>query len=368
MKRLRLVVSDLHLGTGIQAGRLNPFEEFFQDERFAEFVRHYDQSVGPRGEVELILNGDIFDLLKVRVDGRWPTRITGNIAAEKMRLCLDGHPLFVRALQDFLRSAPGRRITYLPGNHDLEMWFGEPQQVFLRYVAPGELAERVQFITDGDTYYLPEGIQIRHGHQLEGIHRVDYQRMTRQEADGSEVLNLPWGSQWILEVMNPAKELRHHIDRIQPLGRFLAGALLFDTFFAIRFMLATAMHFVRHRLFAARAWKEGLRHLRRLLREEVFSLGGYDATAMRILHRTRGVHTLIVGHSHGPRFILLPNAKILVNTGTWIKMINLDIKYLGQDSGMTYALIEYDAEGQARTTLMRWHGSRLTHEAVPYAD
>ncbi len=49
-------------------------------------------------------------------------------------------------------------------------------------------------------------------------------------------------------------------------------------------------------------------------------------------------------------------------------MINLDIQYLGQDSGLTYAIIEYSDEGKPQTSLMRWHGLQAHCETVPYAD
>lgn len=367
MKIRRIVLSDLHLGTGVRPGALNPLEDFVHDERFAELLDHYDALAGDDEEVELILNGDIFDLLKVKVGGTFPTEITDELATEKLRRCLEGHPVWVRAVRRFL-ARPGRRVTYLPGNHDQEMWFKGPQELLRRYVAPGEAGERLRFVTHSDSYHLPEGIQIRHGHQLERIHRVDYRKMTRKRRDGVEVLALPWGSLWILEVMNPAKEQRTHIDRIQPLSRFLLGALLFDTPFALRFLWRSTVHFLRRRVFAVQAWRERLRRLPRLVREEIGQLGGFDQAAVRALRRMRGVHTLIVGHSHGPRFLQLEDGKILVNTGTWMKMINLDIQYLGQDSGLTYALIEYDDQGRPTTRLMRWYGQRVLCEAIPYAD
>ncbi|MFW6197723.1 MAG: metallophosphoesterase, partial [Myxococcota bacterium] len=187
MKLLRLVVSDLHLGTGIRRGQVNPFEDFVQDDRFAELLAHYDTAAGEDTELELILNGDVFDLLKVKIGGKWPTEITEQVAVEKLRQCLEGHPVFVRALRELL-AKPNRRLTYLPGNHDLDMWFQGAQDLFRRYVAAGSAGDRVRFVTATDTYYLPEGIQIRHGHQLERIHRVDYTRMTRRRRDGTEVL------------------------------------------------------------------------------------------------------------------------------------------------------------------------------------
>lgn len=367
MSLLRLVVSDLHLGTGVRQGELNPYEDFLHDDRFAELLAHYSAEADADTEIELVLNGDIFDLLKVKVEGEWPVEITADIGVEKLRQCLDGHPRFVNAIREFLEP-PLRRITYIPGNHDLEMWFPATHELFKRRVAPGVLGERVRFVTQTDTYHLPEGIQIRHGHQLERVHRVDYARMTRKRRDGREVLDLPWGTLWILEVMNPAKEERSYIDRIQPLSRFLMAGLLFDTSFAVRFLLRSAFHFLRHRIFTIRAWSQRIRNFFTLLREEIVALGGYDELATRALRRVRGVHTLIVGHSHSPRFRAMPGNKVLVNTGTWMKMINLDLRHLGQDSGLTYAVIDYSADGKPRTRLLRWNGTTLPCETIFYAD
>jgi len=367
VKLLRLVVSDLHLGSGRRRGELNILEDFNFDDRFAELLAHYDRLAGTDTELELILNGDIFDLLKIKIAGKWQTEITDEIATEKLKQCVEGHPRFVHAVREFL-SRPNRRVTYLPGNHDLDMWFPGPQELFLRYVAPGDVADRVRFITSSDTYYLPEGIQIRHGHQLERIHRVDYDRMTEKRRDGTEILWLPWGTLWILEVMNPAKEERNYIDRIQPLGRFLVAGLIFDPRFVLRFLYLSTIYFLKHRVFTLRAWRERIRQLPGRVKEEIFTLGGFDEASVRALRKMRGVHTLIVGHSHGPRYRQLPGNKLLVNTGTWMNMINLDIQYLGQDSGLTYAVIEYSDEGKPTTHLMRWHGEQPECETVPYAD
>jgi UDP-2,3-diacylglucosamine pyrophosphatase LpxH len=369
MTLLRLVLSDLHLGTGTRRGQLNPLEDFIHDDRLVELLGYYAQRAGSDGSIELILNGDIFDLLKVKIAGEWPTEVTEDVAIAKLQQCLEGHPKFVLAIREFLQK-PTNRVTYLPGNHDLEFWFSGVQEFFLRYVAPGEAAERVHFVTSSDTYYLPEGIQIRHGHQFERIHRVDYSQMTRTRRDGTEVLALPWGSLWILEVMNPLKEIRSHIDRIQPLGRFLWSSALLDPRFVFQFLWRSTVYFLRHRVFTIQAWRDRIMNFPRLVREEVLEVtsGGYDERAIRALNKIRGAHTLIVGHSHGPRFLQLPNERILVNTGTWVKMINLDLQYLGQDSGLTYAVISYDDNGKPETTLMRWQGAHEACEAIPYAD
>jgi UDP-2,3-diacylglucosamine pyrophosphatase LpxH len=381
MRLVRLVLSDLHLGTGAPRGSPNILEDFRHDDELADLLAFYDARVGSEGELELVLNGDIFDLLKVKVGGVWPAEITDEIATEKLRQCLEGHPKVVRALRALVER-PGRSIVVLPGNHDLDLVMPGPQALFRRYVAPGTLGPRVRFITESDTYYLPGGIQIRHGHQYERIHRVDYKRLLRKRRDGTEVLDLPWGSLWILDVMNPAKEERSYVDRIQPLGRFLLGAFLFDTMFVLRFLWHSSVYFLRRRVFNAKAWRERLLHLPQMLREDILALAGFDAAVHRELRRLRGVRYLIVGHSHGPRYQEVERGKVLVNTGTWMKMINLDIAHLGQDSGLTYCTIEYDegeygaGRGEAneagsagpRVSLLRWYGPTKPFEVIPHAD
>lgn len=365
MKLLRLIVSDLHLGTGVRKGELNPWEDFFHDDRFADMLAHH-ASEARGAEIELILNGDIFDLLKVSLGGRWPTEITEEIAVEKLRLCLEGHPRWCSAIKELL-AAPGRRLTYIPGNHDGEMFFPGAQALFRRYVAPGPLADRVRFITQSDTYYLPEGIQIRHGHQLEAIHRVEYDRLIVPRKDGAPILNLPWGSLFILEILNPAKRDRWHIDRVQPFSRFMAASLLFDFRWFVQFFVRMSLHYLRHRVLRLSAWRDRLRRLRELMQQEVLPVTNFDVAAERALRRVRGVHTLIVGHSHGPRCRRLSDGKLLINTGTWTKMINLDLQHLGQDSGLTYCTIEYTGDGQPQVTLRRWVGITSATEVVHYA-
>lgn len=369
MKLLRVVLSDLHLGTGSPAGVPNVLEDFHHDAAFADLLAHYDRVAGP-GELELVLNGDIFDLLKVKIGGRWPAEITDEIATEKLRQCLDGHPVFVHALRELLEK-DGRRAVFLPGNHDLDMIFPGPQALLRRYVAPGALEGKIRFVTESDTYYLPDGIQIRHGHQLERIHRVDYKRLTRKRRDGAEILDLPWGSLWILDVMNPAKERRSYVDRIQPLGRFLLGAFVFDTLFVLSFLWHSTVYFLRRRVLDVRAWRQRIAHLLHLpqmLREDILALAGFDAAVAREIRRLRGVTHIVVGHSHGPRFREFPGGKVLVNTGTWMKMINLDVSHLGQDSGLTYCVIEHLDVGRPKVTLNRWYGPSRPYEVIPHAD
>jgi UDP-2,3-diacylglucosamine pyrophosphatase LpxH len=366
---IRLVVSDLHASTGLRRGMFNPLEDFHADDKFAEFVDYYAGHARRGKRLELILNGDIFDLLKVPFGPSsepYTDEITEEVAADKIRQALEGHPQMVRSLTSLLERG-NTQITYIPGNHDIEMLLPSAQRVFRELVAPGSLVTRVRFIDRSDTYHLPEGIQIRHGHQLESIHRFDYKHLLGPRREGPPIVSLPWGSLMVLHVLIDAKKERYHVDHIIPQKRFILAALLMDFRFAARLVARMAFHFMRTRAFPkegsipTKLW-EGLK----VIAHELEPVGQFDDTARHELLRIRGVHTLVLGHSHEPRYWRLAEDKLYVNTGTWVKMININLHHLGQDTGMTYALIDYDSRARPRTTLYRWFGSYEQKRPVPY--
>ena len=61
-RRLKLVVSDFHLGKGPyrEDGSVNVFEDFRQDGKFAQFLDFHREGEWRDAEVELIANGDFF--------------------------------------------------------------------------------------------------------------------------------------------------------------------------------------------------------------------------------------------------------------------------------------------------------------------
>ena len=87
---------------------------------------------------------------------------------------------------------------------------------------------------------------------------------------------------------------------------------------------------------------------------------------MRTLRRTQGVHTLITGHSHLSRCRVLENGKLYTNTGSWVRVLNLALAHLGQDSGLTYAVVESVAGRAPLTTLNRWYGSHKLTRTLEY--
>ena len=116
------MVSDCHLGSGtrLQSGKLNPLEDFHKDEKFVEFLEYHTTGKFHDTEVELVINGDFFDMLAVKTNSRLPYGILENIAVYKIRKILNGHPKVCAALQKFIEG--GHRVVMIWGNHDAGLW------------------------------------------------------------------------------------------------------------------------------------------------------------------------------------------------------------------------------------------------------
>lgn len=353
--KLKLVVSDFHIGDGQEEGQLNPWESFHHDDKFAELLRHYSTDYYEDEEVELIINGDFFDLLMVRYDGGFPLEITERIGVAKLKTALDGHPMVVQALRQFVGVA-GKRITVLPGNHDFELIFPACQRLFREYVCGRADDPRMTFVVER-SYYEFDGVQIHHGMQFEAMNRFDWKRLLIPRARGEPILNIPWGSIFILTVLTDMKEKRPYVDHVTPFNLYLLGALFLDTRVALRLMWLASVAFVRTRLiplFRSPSWVR-LKDLGGMIfTYEAFP--NFEGKARRLFQKTPRIHTVIMGHTHLAKLRRFGHAKTYVNTGTWTDLISLDISKLGASRDLTYATIEYPPNQPPRTRLHAWRG------------
>jgi len=363
--KLKVIVSDFHLGEGQEEGYLNPWESFHHDDRFAELLRHYCTDYYEDEDVELIINGDFFDLLMVRYDGGFPDRITERIAAAKLKACLDGHPIAVDALRMFV-NAPHKRITVLPGNHDFELVFPACHRLFREYVCGEPEDERMHFVVDRP-YYELEGVQIHHGMQFEPMNRYDWKRMFNRSGPEPH-LNLPWGSVFILKVLNDVKERRPYIDHVQPFSLYLLGALFLDTRIALRLMYLSVVVFFTTRVFPLLRRDPGVRFVDLVRSIWAFSaFPNLEKQVKKILDRHPRLHAVILGHTHLAKVRRFGPNRTYVNTGTWTDLISLDISQLGLSRELTYATVEYPPDGQPpRTRLRAWRGYHELWREVYY--
>ena len=131
---LLLILSDIEMGPG------GPVDDFPHSGVLADLLLSYNE--GDYGDVaiDLVFNGDTFDLLKTPYEGSFPRHITGAVALGKMVPIMAAHPRFFDAIQRFLdHDRADRRVHFIAGNHDAELAFVELQTLVRQRCGGDEL-------------------------------------------------------------------------------------------------------------------------------------------------------------------------------------------------------------------------------------
>ncbi len=354
--KCKLVVSDFHVGSGMlkDDGEVNPLECFTADSRFIGFLDHYSTGDYKRADVELILNGDFLNTLQVDYQEKYPTEISKEVALEKTRRIWKGHPELFDAMRRFADAA-GHRVTYIVGNHDPAIHWPEVRdEISRRLGAP---------VNYPGFHYAFDGVWVEHGHQYTAANRMDPAKIFVKNHDGEVLLNIPWGSIWVIEYLNEIKRQRPYIDRVQPFGRYMLLSVFLNPRFAVPALVKLANFFVKERLSFGR-WKHITDYRRTYeILSDISLIPQLDKPAKKILAKP-GYHTVIFGHNHQPAFRRFGHDKLYINTGTWNDIIHLDVANLGRQRRMTYAFIDYSVRGKPTAKLKMWKGTRSVEEDV----
>ena len=213
-----IVISDLHIGRGKNpaTGRYFNLEAFFYDRDFERFCRYICDDAAARGvKLRLVLNGDIFDFLRVepvdptdepdRVEKRRRDRTTPAAIVRIVAEILAGPPGLARGLAYVLRFA--EEVIFLPGNHDLEMQWSSVQAEIRRALLAevesqaGEEAakradQRLRF--ESWFYHEPGRLWIEHGCQYDPENSFTYLLRSGLESEAASVhqaeYDLPLGN------------------------------------------------------------------------------------------------------------------------------------------------------------------------------
>ncbi len=366
---MKVILSDCHLSAGrYYEGNMNPHEDFHHD---GEMVALFDYfSTGAYGEgvegpvdVELILAGDYLDFLNVPINGDFEENVTEAVAVAKCEAIIAGHPEVMAALKRFA-SHPGKRISYLIGNHDADLFFEKVRERLVREWDPEGAypSERVRVIADTDRIDIEGGVQVRHGNQLEVGSDLNFDLPTIARPGGAApVLNLPWSSLYVLKIVNRLKWDREYVDKVRPVKVFIFLGLFFDFWFTLRYVFLSVFYFLKTRITVVSRRKNSLRTLSDLLRQESKFWLDLEDEARRELVQSPEIKTLIMGHTHRPMNRSWPDGKQYINTGTWVQMVNLDYRGLGQQMRRTFALVTI-RDGVARCDLRQWIGELSPHQ------
>lgn len=375
VEKVKLVISDFHLSRGkwLPDGRRNPLEDFYQDRRFYEMLDHYSSGKFADIEVELVINGDFFDPLAViplpskrirRIYLEFPIEVEEDAAVSQFKAIVEGHLVSIEGLKLFLSR--GKKIVFRWGNHDAALLWPKVQE-FLRVTLEPPKAEQLTFMQDA---YIFDRICIDHGHQFETFNHFDLDRLfierTTKDGKKTKILNLPFGSFFVLGFINRLKLERSFINQVYPLSAYVRMAMFFDPVFFVRNGFRVAWFFFKMR-FITHPMRFARLHKTLLLIFEAFGRPNLEDEAEKVLtgpnseSERLGYDTLIMGHNHKATQRIFPGKKQYVNTGTWIPITSLDIGTLGHRMMRTFALIEY-VDGAPRVSLKLWNGSQQITE------
>jgi UDP-2,3-diacylglucosamine pyrophosphatase LpxH len=354
LKKLKLVISDLHLGKGrfLPEGGINQFEEFYFDEKLIEFLQYYNSKAFAEYEIELIINGDFLNFLQVDYRGHFLTVLTEGVCIEILNSIIQGHRKLFNALGEFGRT-PNRSITYVVGNHDQPMLWAGCQDLLVKAIgAP---------IKFKPTVYYFDGVHIEHGHMHEAANRMDTRRFFLKKGLPEPILNLPFGSIFFVEFVLRIKERYPFVDKIRPFSRMIRWALFNETLMTLKSFFGLLIYFVKS-IFVKNPRKQlSLRRLMKIVFESAI-FPDLSQAAKAILNDDR-VHTVIFGHSHVYNYRQWKKDKEYFNTGTWTEVTSLDVVSLGKITKLTYVFLEYTGD-RPRGRLKEWRGFHRVEEEV----
>ena len=330
-QKLKLVVSDFHLGRGplLEDGSRNLLEDFSHDDSFIELLEYYSSKPYRGREVELVLNGDFINLLEGTGE-ELPEIITAGVARSRLESVFRGHPGLFSALAEFA-NREHCSISYIIGNHDNPFFFPQAKHTLQR-----RLEAKVQFY---DFFYSFDGFLVEHGQQHDPNNWYNPGKMFLTRGLPEPILNLPWGSLFVMKILNPIKLERPYADKVRPFGRYIRWGLIYDVGFAVKTLMKILYYFVTLRFIPSRFRQYQLRSTFSILKRLTIH-PNLDGAARDILRRS-GYHTVIFGHTHQYRQVQFWKDKEYLNSGTWLDNVSLDIPTLGRNTVLSYVEIEY---------------------------
>jgi UDP-2,3-diacylglucosamine pyrophosphatase LpxH len=354
IKKTILVISDQHLGAGMYyEGKRNLLEDFHFDKEMVEFLDFYCTGEYANREVELIINGDFFDLLAVPYvkyfdDEYW----SEEAALEKLKIIIEAHPEVMEALKEFVNKK-NKKVVYIIGNHDAELVLTKVQQHLRDFFSN----ESFIISNEIETYNPHKGIYIQHGHQYELAHDYSPEDSIIKTNEGVEYFIPPWGSYYVVRIINKFKVERSYINEVRPIKNFLIHGLIFDTFFTMRFMFANIYYFVMVRFWNYLWNNPGWSVIQKQMKQELKLFQNFTSLTRDFFEEHPDAKALIVGHTHHPSIHYFSDGTTFVNTGTWTKMINLDFARMSHGHSLTYAQIDIAGkEEQVEIDLHEWKG------------
>ena len=196
-------------------------------DRLVRFLQELSGHARGDERLELVIAGDFVDFLAHDPPASWTADPV--LARRKLNDTMNGER-FGRVFDALSKVVQlGCVLTILLGNHDLELALPAVQEALWRRLSAGP--HQVLFLVDGRAYRIGS-LLIEHGNRYDGANANDweYLRLIGSAQSRSEsapvALRTSFGSQFVIDHINPLKDRYPFIDLLQPQNELVALLLL----------------------------------------------------------------------------------------------------------------------------------------------
>lgn len=223
-----VVIGDLHMGPGRSAdGSWHAYEDFRWGD---EFIRFLDTVASEGTSIDLVINGDLFELLQSPsvpcTYGDARLGCTEQDALRRLEAVLAAHGDALRAIGKFA-AAGSNRVHVVPGDHDAALLMPAVwRRALASFAAP---ADRIVLAASGQWLSADARVHVEHGHQLPlSADRFAQWPNPIISNGGRSHVERPWGEQVILPLYNRTEPRYPLVDNVAEEGvgaKFVAAAL-----------------------------------------------------------------------------------------------------------------------------------------------
>jgi UDP-2,3-diacylglucosamine pyrophosphatase LpxH len=213
-----VVMGDLHMGPGRDAGgRWHPYEDFRWRDEFFAFIGNLNLESGLQGvDIDLVINGDLFELLQSSTAPCAAAGCTPAEALQRLDTVIKAHAEELEAI-GAIATYRDNRVHIIPGDHDAALLLPE---VWRRAAAAfGAPAGRVTLATSG-VWTSPDGrVHVEHGHQLPiSADRFSKWPSPLTTVNGRLHIERPWGEYVLLPFYDRVETRYPIVDNIAEEG------------------------------------------------------------------------------------------------------------------------------------------------------
>jgi hypothetical protein len=155
------------------------------------------------------------------------------------------------------------------GNHDADLFFSKVRERIIREWDPrGEFpSQKVTLIADRDHVRWEGGVEVHHGNQFEAVHVLNFDKPLLTENVHEPVLNIPWGSFYVLKIVNRLKWEREFLDKVRPVKLYIMIGLIFDPWFTLKYVFLSVYYFLKTRFVYSPKRRASLRVTAEILKQ-----------------------------------------------------------------------------------------------------